>query len=205
MGHVRDLPASAAEIPGSYKDQPWARLGINDHFEPIYIVPAKKKKVVSELRAALKDADELYIATDEDREGESIGWHLVEVLNPKIPVRRMVFSRDHRSCDSQGAGRNPCDRSAFGRRAGDAARFGPVGGLHALAAAVEKDRAQTLGRAGTECRGAADGAARTRTHRLRASELLGFEGEARETDAHLRRRDDAPGRRQTGFRPRFRR
>ena len=91
MGHVRDLPASAAEIPSSYKDQPWARLGINDRFEPIYIVPAKKKKVVSELRAALRDADELYIATDEDREGESIGWHLVEVLNPKVPVRRMVF------------------------------------------------------------------------------------------------------------------
>ncbi len=91
MGHVRDLPASAAEIPSNYKDQAWARLGINDRFEPIYIVPAKKKKVVSELKAALKDADELYIATDEDREGESIGWHLVEVLNPKIPVRRMVF------------------------------------------------------------------------------------------------------------------
>ena len=91
MGHVRDLPASAAEIPSSYKDQAWARLGINDRFEPIYIVPAKKKKVVSELKAALRDADELYIATDEDREGESIGWHLVEVLNPKIPVRRMVF------------------------------------------------------------------------------------------------------------------
>jgi DNA topoisomerase-1 len=91
MGHVRDLPASAAEIPSSYKDQAWARLGINDHFEPIYVVPAKKKKVVSELKAALRDADELYIATDEDREGESIGWHLVEVLNPKVPVRRMVF------------------------------------------------------------------------------------------------------------------
>ncbi len=91
MGHVRDLPASAAEIPSSYKDQAWARLGINDRFEPIYIVPAKKKKVVSELRAALRDADELYIATDEDREGESIGWHLVEVLNPKVPVHRMVF------------------------------------------------------------------------------------------------------------------
>ncbi len=91
MGHVRDLPASAAEIPSSYKDQAWARLGINDRFEPIYIVPAKKKKVVSELKAALRDADELYIATDEDREGESIGWHLVEVLNPKVPVHRMVF------------------------------------------------------------------------------------------------------------------
>ena len=93
MGHVRDLPSSAAEIPKDVKGEPWARLGIKveDGFEPLYIVPSKKKKVVSALKAALKDADELYIATDEDREGESIGWHLVEVLNPKIPVRRMVF------------------------------------------------------------------------------------------------------------------
>ena len=93
MGHVRDLPSSAAEIPKDLKGVPWARLGIKveDGFEPLYIVPSKKKKVVSALKAALKDADELYIATDEDREGESIGWHLVEVLNPKIPVRRMVF------------------------------------------------------------------------------------------------------------------
>jgi len=93
MGHVRDLPASAEEIPKEVKGEPWARLGIrlDDSFEPLYIVPPKKRKVVSELKAALKDADELFIATDEDREGESIGWHLVEVLNPKIPVRRMVF------------------------------------------------------------------------------------------------------------------
>ncbi len=93
MGHVRDLPSSAAEIPKDVKGEPWARLGIKveNGFEPLYIVPSKKKKVVSALKAALKDADELYIATDEDREGESIGWHLVEVLNPKIPVRRMVF------------------------------------------------------------------------------------------------------------------
>ena len=93
MGHVRDLPASAAEIPKDLKGLPWARLGIKveDGFEPLYIVPSKKKKVVSALKAALKNADELFIATDEDREGESIGWHLVEVLNPKIPVRRMVF------------------------------------------------------------------------------------------------------------------
>lgn len=93
MGHVRDLPASAAEIPAQYKDQPWARLGVqtDDGFEPLYIVPADKRKVVRQLQDALKDADELYIATDEDREGESIGWHLLEVLNPKVPVRRMVF------------------------------------------------------------------------------------------------------------------
>ncbi|MBS3934012.1 MAG: type I DNA topoisomerase, partial [Truepera sp.] len=92
MGHVRDLPASAAEIPASLKGQPWARLGIKlDSFEPLYVIPGSKKKVVAQLKAALKEATELLIATDEDREGESIGWHLVQVLNPKVPVRRMVF------------------------------------------------------------------------------------------------------------------
>ena len=93
MGHVRDLPASASQIPESVKGKPWARLGVNveDGFEPLYVIPPDKKKIVRELKTALKDADELFIATDEDREGESIGWHLVQVLNPKIPVRRMVF------------------------------------------------------------------------------------------------------------------
>lgn len=93
MGHVRDLPSSAAEIPAKVKKEKWARLGVNvaDGFTPLYVVPADKKKVVKELKAALKDADELYLATDEDREGESIGWHLLEVLQPKVPVKRMVF------------------------------------------------------------------------------------------------------------------
>ena len=93
MGHVRDLPASAAEIPEKYKKQDWARLGVNveEDFEPLYIVSPKKKKIVSKLKDALKKADELYIATDEDREGESIGWHLLELLQPKVPVKRMVF------------------------------------------------------------------------------------------------------------------
>ncbi|HMB93050.1 MAG TPA: type I DNA topoisomerase [Rhodothermales bacterium] len=93
MGHVRDLPASASQIPIKLRDKEWARLGVrtDDSFEPLYIVPPDKRKVVSELKEALKGADELYIATDEDREGESIGWHLLEVLNPKVPVRRMVF------------------------------------------------------------------------------------------------------------------
>ncbi len=92
MGHVRDLPASASEIPARYKGESWARLGVRlDDFEPLYVVPTKKKKVVSQLKNALKGVSELYIATDEDREGESIGWHLVELLAPKVPVRRMVF------------------------------------------------------------------------------------------------------------------
>src|SRR5690625_5629549 len=94
MGHVRDLPASAAEIPEEFKGRPWARLGvqIDDGFEPLYIVSPSKQKVVRELKKALKDADELFIATDEDREGESIGWHLIELLKPKVPVKRMVFN-----------------------------------------------------------------------------------------------------------------
>jgi DNA topoisomerase-1 len=93
MGHIRDLPASAAEVPAEQKGEAWSRLGVNveQDFDPLYVIPANKKKVVAELRKKLKDADELILATDEDREGESIGWHLFEVLKPKVPVRRMVF------------------------------------------------------------------------------------------------------------------
>src|SRR5487761_2564132 len=92
IGHIRDLPQSAADIPASVKGEKWARLGINvhDHFKPVYVVSSDRKKVVSELRDALKQVDELYLATDEDREGEAIAWHLQEVLNPKVPVKRMV-------------------------------------------------------------------------------------------------------------------
>lgn len=93
MGHIRDLPASASEIPAKVKGESWARLGVNveNDFDPLYVVPSAKKKVVKELKELLKKADELILATDEDREGESIGWHLTEVLQPKVPVRRMVF------------------------------------------------------------------------------------------------------------------
>jgi DNA topoisomerase I len=99
IGHIRDLPHSAAEVPAEQKQQPWARLGVNvdSDFEPLYIVDPKKKKVVTSLRAQLKDADELLLATDEDREGEAIAWHLVEVLKPRVPVRRMVFHEITRS------------------------------------------------------------------------------------------------------------
>ncbi|MBW3541554.1 MAG: type I DNA topoisomerase, partial [Planctomycetes bacterium] len=94
MGHVRDLPANAAEIPATVKKESWATLGVNvEHeYEPLYIVPKEKKKVVRELKDALKGAQELILATDEDREGESIGWHLAKLLEPKVPVKRMVFS-----------------------------------------------------------------------------------------------------------------
>ncbi len=93
MGHVRDLPQSADEIPPKVKSEDWARLGVNVNadFEPLYVVPKDKKKVVKTLKDALKHADELVLATDEDREGESISWHLLQVLNPKVPIKRMVF------------------------------------------------------------------------------------------------------------------
>lgn len=93
MGHIRDLPSSADEIPAKYKEQDWARLGVNveNNFEPIYVIPKGKKKTVTQLKQALKSADELILATDEDREGESISWHLLQLLKPKIPIKRMVF------------------------------------------------------------------------------------------------------------------
>src|SRR5579859_7643771 len=93
VGHIRDLPDSAAEIPDKYKGEAWARLGVDvEHeFEPLYVVDPDKKKTVAQLRKQLADADELLLATDEDREGEAIAWHLLEVLQPKVPVRRMVF------------------------------------------------------------------------------------------------------------------
>ncbi len=93
IGHIRDLPSSAAQIPKEYKKEPWARLGVNieANFEPLYVVPPDKAEQVKKLRALMKDADELYLATDEDREGEAIAWHLLQVLKPNVPVRRMVF------------------------------------------------------------------------------------------------------------------
>ncbi|NCS84492.1 MAG: DNA topoisomerase I, partial [Cyanobacteria bacterium] len=93
MGHIRDLPSSAEEIPAEYKQFDWARLGVNieNNFEPIYVIPKGKNKTVQLLKQALKSADELILATDEDREGESISWHLLQLLKPKVPIKRMVF------------------------------------------------------------------------------------------------------------------
>lgn len=93
LGHIRDLPSNAKEVPKKYKGNDWANLGIDveNNFEPIYVIPTGKKKVVQNLKKLMKDADELILATDEDREGEAISWHLEQVLKPTIPVKRMVF------------------------------------------------------------------------------------------------------------------
>ncbi|RRD47102.1 type I DNA topoisomerase [Tessaracoccus sp. OH4464_COT-324] len=92
-GHVRDLPTKAAEVPAKYKGEKWARTGVNVEggFQPIYVVAADKKATIRELKEMLKAADELLLATDGDREGEAIAWHLREELKPKVPVKRMVF------------------------------------------------------------------------------------------------------------------
>jgi DNA topoisomerase I len=94
VGHIRDLASKASEIPAEDRKKPWAKLAVNvdDAFQPFYVIHDSKKATIKELKAALKNADELLLATDEDREGEAISWHLLEVLNPKVPVKRMVFN-----------------------------------------------------------------------------------------------------------------
>src|SRR6476659_3917281 len=92
-GHVRDLPESAQEIPDEIRKEKWGRLGVDtdNDFKPYYVIPADKRKHVQALKAALKGASQVYLATDPDREGESISWHLKEILKPKVPVKRIVF------------------------------------------------------------------------------------------------------------------
>ncbi len=92
-GHVRDLPTGAAEVPAKYKGEKWARTGVNvdNDFEPLYVVNPDKRQTLRSLKDALSNADELLLATDEDREGEAIAWHLLQELKPKVPARRMVF------------------------------------------------------------------------------------------------------------------
>ncbi len=93
IGHIRDLPRNAADVPAAYKAEPWARLGVDvdNDFKPLYVVSAERRDQVRKLKAMVKNASELFLATDEDREGESIAWHLLEVLAPRVPVKRMVF------------------------------------------------------------------------------------------------------------------
>ncbi len=103
IGHIRDLPSNAAEVPEEYKKESWSRLGVNvdEDFEPLYVIPASKLAQVRKLKSQLKGADTLYLATDGDREGEAIAWHLAEVLKPKCTVKRMVFDEITKSAISR--------------------------------------------------------------------------------------------------------
>ncbi|MEV4252443.1 type I DNA topoisomerase [Spirillospora sp. NPDC049652] len=105
IGHIRDLPGSASEVPAKYKNEAWAKLGVNvEHeFEPLYVVNSDKRAQVAKLKKLLEEADELFLATDEDREGEAIAWHLQEVLKPKVPVHRMTFNEITRDAIRQAA------------------------------------------------------------------------------------------------------
>ena len=93
FGHVRDLPKNAADVPAKYKSEPWARLGVDvdNGFHALYVVSADRKQQITKLIKLAKEVDEIFLATDEDREGEAIAWHLVETIKPKVPVKRMVF------------------------------------------------------------------------------------------------------------------
>src|SRR5262245_17141514 len=99
VGHVRDLPARASEIPPELKKSPWARIGVNvdKDFEPLYVIQPEKRKTIAQLKKLVGTVDEVLLATDEDREGEAISWHLMQVLKPKVPVKRMVFHEITRS------------------------------------------------------------------------------------------------------------
>ena len=99
MGHIRDLPGSAREVPKEIKKESWANLGINylKGFEPCYVIPKEKEKILKQLKSDLEKSKSLILATDDDREGESISWHLMEVLRPKIPIQRMVFHQISKS------------------------------------------------------------------------------------------------------------
>ena len=149
IGHIRDLPNNASEVPAKYKGESWGRLGVNvdDGFKPVYVVPADKKKQITKLKALLKDADELYLATDEDREGEAIAWHLLDELKPKVPVRRMVFHEITPGRHRRGRRQPARDQQRPGRGPGGTPHPRPALRLRGLAGAVEEGDERPVGRA----------------------------------------------------------
>ena len=181
VGHIRDLPQRASDVPESYKGESWARLGVDvdNGFKPLYIVNAGKRDVVRDLKRELKDADELYLATDEDREGEAIAWHLLEVLNPpsSMPVKRMVFHEITPEA-IEDAIANPRD---LNRRLVDAQEtrrlLDRLYGYEVSPVAVAEGRARAVGRPGAERRHPAGRRARARAHAFVAASYWDLEGE----------------------------
>ena len=174
-GHIRDLPRAAADVPAKYKSEPWARLGVNvdADFEPLYIISPEKKSTVTELKGLLKDVDELYLATDGDREGEAIAWHLLETLKPRIPVKRMVFHEITEPAILSRRREPPRPGHRPGRRAGDPPHPGPAVRLRGQPRAVEEGRAQAVGGPGAVGGHPDHRPARTGAHGVPQRRLLG--------------------------------
>jgi DNA topoisomerase IA len=160
IGHVRDLPQGAKQVPAQYKGQSWANLGVNvdENFTPIYIVPPGKTKQIKLLKDELKNSNALYLATDEDREGEAISWHLLELLKPKVPVHRLVFHEITKDA-IQAALAEP--------------HSGPTVRLRGVSAALAQGAAQALGGPRAERGHPAHRRARTRTHGVRLRDVVG--------------------------------
>ena len=177
FGHVRDLPRNAADVPAKHKGQAWARLGVDvdNDFAALYVISPDRKKEITRLKSLLKDSDELLLATDEDREGEAIAWHLVETLKPKVPIRRMVFHEITRSA-IQAAVANPREIDRAGRRPGGASHPRPALRLRGLPGAVEEGHAEAVGRPGAVGGDPDRGPARARADEVPRRRLLGHPG-----------------------------
>ena len=175
VGHIRDLPQGAKQAPKSVTNPQVRRLGIDvdDHFRPVYVVPENKKHVVAELKAALKDASEVYLATDEDREGEAISWHLLEVLKPKVPVKRMVFHEITNDAIADAIDELARPRHEAGRGAGGSSHPRPPRRLRGVERRVPPHRTRHVGRTRAERRDATRRRPRTRAHGVPQRHLLG--------------------------------
>ena len=185
VGHIRDLPRGADEVPAAYKGEAWARLGVDvdNGFKPLYVVSAPKKSVVANLKRLLKTADELYLATDEDREGESIAWHLSEVLSPTVPVKRMVFHE----ITPAAIARAVDDWRDLDRRLVDAQEarriLDRLYGYEVSPGAVAQGHAAAVGRPGPERGHPHGGRARAGPHALPLGHLV---GDRRDVHPHRR-------------------
>ena len=196
VGHIRDLPRRADEIPSAYKGEGWARLGVDvdNGFKPLYVVAPEKKSVVARLKSLLAGASEVYLATDEDREGESIAWHLTEVLSPRVPIKRMVF---HEITAAGAAARRrgvARPRPSPRRRPGGPAHPRPPLRLRGVAGAVEEGHAPVVGGTGPERGHPDDRRTRARPHAVPRRHVVGPRRDLRRRRAGLRGEPGGGGR-----------
>ena len=189
IGHIRDLPRRASDIPAAYKKTKWATLGVDveNDFKPLYILDPDKKSHISKLKKLLKDSDVLLLATDEDREGESIAWHLLEVLKPKVPVKRMVFHEITRKAIERAIA-EPRD---IDRRLVDAQEarriLDRLYGYEVSPVLWKKVMPRPERRTRAECGHAHGRVARARAHRLRARLVLVARRRVRSGQGHVPR------------------